>query len=737
MTTAVQHRRGTTAEHSTFTGLEGEVTIDTTKDTAVIHDGVLAGGVPLARENLVNVTPSGLATITGASTASDDKFFIYDQSATTLKSITRAELNNAMEIDALANVTITGGTINGTTIGNTTAAAGTFTNLTATGTVTIPDNAISGDKVEGGTINAITINTLTATNNPTLSAGTANGVTYLNGSKVLTSGSALTFDGSALTLGGTQRINGTTTAGLVIASISGASSGFKLYNDSTTDTAYLINNYSGPMVFGVNNTEGMRLTPTSLYTASGINVGIGTSLPISKLTVLGAGTINAPETTTTGGSIQTASYGITTRTGNLELGATDALAANIGGSLSFSARYSGTNATWVTGKIGAYRDTATSGVASSYLAFATTTGAGDLTERLHLDSSGNLGLGVTPSAWISAYKGFDIGTTTSLYGRTDSTMEFALALNGYRASSGSWLYRNNGAAARYNQNSGTHWWDVAPSGTAGGTISFTQAMTLTSAGDLLVGKTSSSFSVAGIGLMGSGDQVWATTTGDNSLALNRLSTDGDIAKFYKDGATMGSIGTYGGASYYGGPSGGLMFNGVDINPTNGTATRVDATNDIGAAAYRFKDLYLSGGVYVGGTGSANHLDDYEEGTWNIIVDYSGSTSGVTYNHRNGYYTKIGNVVTVQGEFQLSSKGTGSGVVRISLPLQNISARGGLAVGNTQSITVNNESREFLIEGGSSFFYIRYPSGAGSTTDMTYADISSSFYVVFAGTYMTA
>jgi hypothetical protein len=265
-------------------------------------------------------------------------------------------------------------------------------------------------------------------------------------------------------------------------------------------------------------------------------------------------------------------------------------------------------------------------------------------------------------------------------------------------------------------------------------------MTLTAAGDLLVGKTSSSFSVAGIGLMGSGNQIWATATSDNSLALNRLSTDGDIAKFYKDGATVGSIGVNGANSYIGTGDTGLHFAAdLDVlNPWNPSTNGVrDNAINLGWSAGRFKDLYLSGGVYLGGTVAANHLDDYEEGTWNIIVDYSGSTSGVTYNHRNGYYTKIGNVVTVQGEFQLSSKGTGSGVVRISLPLQNISARGGLAVGNTQSITVNNESREFLIEGGSSFFYIRYPSGAGSTTDMTYADISSSFYVVFAGTYMTA
>lgn len=46
---AIQLRRGTTAQHSTFTGLLGEITVDTDKDTIVVHDGVTAGGYPLAK----------------------------------------------------------------------------------------------------------------------------------------------------------------------------------------------------------------------------------------------------------------------------------------------------------------------------------------------------------------------------------------------------------------------------------------------------------------------------------------------------------------------------------------------------------------------------------------------------------------------------------------------------------------------------------------------------------------
>jgi hypothetical protein len=51
MSKAVQRRRGTTAEHSTFTGALGELTVDTTKDTIVVHDGAVAGGYPLLRED--------------------------------------------------------------------------------------------------------------------------------------------------------------------------------------------------------------------------------------------------------------------------------------------------------------------------------------------------------------------------------------------------------------------------------------------------------------------------------------------------------------------------------------------------------------------------------------------------------------------------------------------------------------------------------------------------------------
>lgn len=84
MANALQLRRGTTTQHSTFTGLAGEVTVDTTKDTVVVHDGATAGGIPLATEsyvgteiateiaNLVASAPSTLDTLNELAAALGD-----------------------------------------------------------------------------------------------------------------------------------------------------------------------------------------------------------------------------------------------------------------------------------------------------------------------------------------------------------------------------------------------------------------------------------------------------------------------------------------------------------------------------------------------------------------------------------------------------------------------------------------------------------------------------------------
>jgi len=66
MATAIQRRGGTTAEHANFTGLAREITVDTTKNTVVVHDGTTAGGIPLATEAaLAAVVAAATADITG------------------------------------------------------------------------------------------------------------------------------------------------------------------------------------------------------------------------------------------------------------------------------------------------------------------------------------------------------------------------------------------------------------------------------------------------------------------------------------------------------------------------------------------------------------------------------------------------------------------------------------------------------------------------------------------------
>ena len=174
-----------------------------------------------------------------------------------------------------------------------------------------------------------------------------------------------------------------------------------------------------------------------------------------------------------------------------------------------------------------------------------------------------------------------------------------------------------------------------------------ERMRIDSSGNLLVGMTSANTNNDGAGIRADG--LIHAKRASVVATLNRKTSDGTVVEIAKDNTVVGSIGTEGGsgfdAMYIANGDAGLIFQGYAndaIIPFDGsTLDKRDAAIDLGYASGRFKDLYLSGGVYLGGTGAANQLSDYEEGTW--------TPTGVTATIINAEYTKIGNTVNARLE----------------------------------------------------------------------------------------
>jgi hypothetical protein len=292
---------------------------------------------------------------------------------------------------------------------------------------------------------------------------------------------------------------------------------------STTGTTHRFYSTNTAAGYSFENSSGSLMTLTALG-----NLGIGTSSPVGKLDSLGIAYL---------------------------------------GSDSNNSLYVESTSTLVTiGAVGRIN------FSTSALRFLTSDGTAAL-ERMRLDSSGNLGLGVTPNAWVS----YTVAQIKDAALMSSGSSEAILSANAFWGSGG-WTYRNTAASSRYALDS-QHRWFTAPSGTAGNAISFTQAMTLDASGNLGLGTTSISYRVDAVGVFSS---VVAR--------LLRSGDYGEVLRFGRNGVTEGASIGY--------PADGVFA--INTGSSGGTERfRIDASgNTVAGASVALATTATNGFLYV-------------------------------------------------------------------------------------------------------------------------------------------
>ena len=258
------------------------------------------------------------------------------------------------------------------------------------------------------------------------------------------------------------------------------------------------------------------------------------------------------------------------------------------------------------------------------------------------------------------------------------------------------------------------------------------AVTIDASENVLVGTTATSGFQSSSSATGtiaySGGAIASNVSGDAAAYFNRLGSDGAIVNLRKSGTSVGSIQSRSGvvSTIILDPrTNGVGLSGTAnaIIPTRETGAIIGNEKDLGASGIEFRDLYLSGGVYLGGTAAANKLDDYEEGT--ATISYTPASGSITMFYNTARYVKIGQLVFM--EFSLSCNGASSpsGTVKLTgLPF-TANGTGGLGVAGTggafggyqfptdqTNVTVYNGSTEAYITDATSNYLQASEMGFG-------------------------
>jgi hypothetical protein len=349
--------------------------------------------------------------------------------------------------------------------------------------LTVTDDAsIGGDATITGTLGVtgnITGTLATAAQPNITSVGTLTALTGGTGDLNWDS-NTLFVDSSANKVGiGTSspdaplEIDGGSTDNTVLHLTSGTANTYLKLSDSNTTNGGFIGYATEDMFLLTNNTERLRINSSG-------NVGIGNSVPLGKLTISNAAGANAPSTVTAANTY-------------LQLGSDDYGPSNNG---KFMIGFGFTDATNTNSPayIG-YEEVSTSGDTYGDLTFYTRSVTTDTapTERLRIDSSGSVGIGVVPSSWAAnTLDALEIGASIgvgNLTARVDGINAVGLGLNWYYGGGATNTYVASSFATNYSQEAGTHRWFHAASGTAGDALTFTESMRIAANGNVGIGTS--------------------------------------------------------------------------------------------------------------------------------------------------------------------------------------------------------------------------------------------------------